>query len=76
MAPRRTTVTVEVGAIGTDHTEVVDGLDAGDEVVLADLAQPLPSSSGAGSDDGGEEEGPILSGPMLRSPGGGAGPPG
>lgn len=47
------TVEVEVGAVGRDRTAIADGLDEGDEVVLADLARPLPSSR----DDGGTEQG-------------------
>jgi hypothetical protein len=35
------TVTVTTGAVGPELTEITDGLSAGDEVVLADLAQQL-----------------------------------
>jgi HlyD family secretion protein len=48
--------TVETGAIGQVWTEITDGLDEGDEVVLADLDEPLPgsatdtSSNGSGQD--------------------------
>ncbi|MEK8225919.1 efflux RND transporter periplasmic adaptor subunit [Oerskovia sp. M15] len=45
-----TVVTVEVGAVGQETTEITAGLEAGDEVVLADLSQEMvtdeESSSG------------------------------
>lgn len=40
-----TTVPVEVGAAGLDQTQITSGLSAGDQVVLADLGQPLPSGN-------------------------------
>ncbi len=45
---------VEIGAVGSSWTEVIDGVRAGDEVVLAELDAPLPGSateatSGSGS---------------------------
>jgi HlyD family secretion protein len=49
-------VEVETGAVGATWIEVLDGLEAGEEVVLADLDEPLPSgatdvdSSGAGGE--------------------------
>ena len=39
------TVTVEIGAIGDTLTEITSGLEAGQEVVLADLDEPLPGSA-------------------------------
>lgn len=39
------TVTVEIGAIGATWTEVTSGLEEGQEVVLADLDEPLPGSA-------------------------------
>ena len=39
------TVTVEIGAIGATWTEIVSGLDEGQEVVVADLDEPLPGSA-------------------------------
>ncbi|MBB5893112.1 efflux RND transporter periplasmic adaptor subunit [Kutzneria kofuensis] len=36
---------VTLGVVGATVTQVTGGLDAGDEVVLADLSQPLPSST-------------------------------
>jgi hypothetical protein len=32
-----------VGAVGTDRTQIRGGLAAGQQVVLADLATPLPT---------------------------------
>ncbi|MET3806115.1 hypothetical protein ABIB25_003124 [Nakamurella sp. UYEF19] len=42
-------VAVEVGAIGTDLTEITSGLEAGQQVAIANLDQPMatPSSSSA-----------------------------
>jgi multidrug efflux pump subunit AcrA (membrane-fusion protein) len=41
---------VTVGVIGATVTQITEGLNAGDEVVLADLSQPLPSATtGAGA---------------------------
>ncbi len=39
------TVTVQTGAVGDTWTEITDGLDVGQTVVLADLDAPLPSSA-------------------------------
>lgn len=40
------TVSVEAGVVGTEWTEIIGGdLDAGQEVVLADLDEPLPGSA-------------------------------
>jgi hypothetical protein len=64
-------VDVEVGAVGSDRTEVVAGLEEGQEVVLADLAEPLPSSS----DDGGATTEDDWGGTLVR-PGGGELPSG
>ncbi|MET0729162.1 MAG: HlyD family efflux transporter periplasmic adaptor subunit [Acidimicrobiales bacterium] len=38
-------VTVEIGAVGATLTEITSGLEAGQEVVLADLDEPLPGSA-------------------------------
>jgi RND family efflux transporter MFP subunit len=38
-------VTVTIGAVGTDRTQILSGLSAGDSVVLADLTEPLPTST-------------------------------
>jgi RND family efflux transporter MFP subunit len=38
-------VRVTVGAVGTTRTQVLIGLNSGDQVVLADLSQPLPGTT-------------------------------
>jgi RND family efflux transporter MFP subunit len=38
-------VRVAVGAIGPTRTQVLSGLNPGDQVVLADLSQPLPTTN-------------------------------
>ncbi|TAM90264.1 MAG: HlyD family efflux transporter periplasmic adaptor subunit [Jatrophihabitans sp.] len=40
-----TTTRVGVGAVGTGRTQITSGLRAGQQVVLADLGAPLPSST-------------------------------
>ena len=58
-------VRITVGAVGPTRTQVLSGLKAGDQVVLADLSQPLPATNlqnlrkvtgggGGGSGGGGE----------------------
>lgn len=74
-----TAVTVTRGAVGAERTEITDGLAAGDEVVLADLDEPMESStstttglSGLGGDQTemiGPPEGFVMDG------GTGGGPP-
>lgn len=44
---RTTQVPIETGAVGADLTEVRSGLEAGQVVVLADIRQPIPTSSAA-----------------------------
>jgi multidrug efflux pump subunit AcrA (membrane-fusion protein) len=66
-------VAVEIGAIGATWTEIRGGLDAGQQVVLADLDAPLPGSatdsSGAGdTQDGGDL--PFTGGSFGGPPGG------
>jgi multidrug efflux pump subunit AcrA (membrane-fusion protein) len=46
-------VTVEVGVIGRAWTSITSGLEVGDEVVLADLDEPLPSSATESGSGGG-----------------------
>ncbi|MGH3684489.1 MAG: HlyD family efflux transporter periplasmic adaptor subunit [Pseudonocardiaceae bacterium] len=38
-------VTVTTGAVGPTRTEVLSGLNPGDQVILADLSQPLPTTT-------------------------------
>lgn len=52
-----TEVPVQVGSVGSTWTAITDGLSEGDEVVLADLDQPLPGSA---TDSNGGSRGPIL----------------
>ena len=35
---------VTVGAVGSERTQILSGLSAGQQVVLADLAEPLPTT--------------------------------
>lgn len=42
-------VDVELGAVGSAHTEITEGLTAGDVVVLADLDEALPGSATSSS---------------------------
>ena len=42
-------VTVQVGAVGTELTQITSGLTAGQQVVLANLSQPLTSSTSTGA---------------------------
>lgn len=60
------TTQVTIGVIGTEWVEVLDGLDAGAEVVVADLDDPLP---GAASDTGQEQQ--QQPGGFVGGPGGG-----
>jgi multidrug efflux pump subunit AcrA (membrane-fusion protein) len=62
-----TATDVEVGAVGATWTEVTSGLEEGDEVVLADLDEPLPSSATDSSNGGdgdrfgpGGDEAPVI----------------
>jgi HlyD family secretion protein len=43
-----TTTRVEIGAVGPTLTQVTSGLSTGDEVMLADLTQPLPTATTGG----------------------------
>jgi hypothetical protein len=56
-----TATRVETGAVGATLTEITSGLNAGDEVMLADLNQPLPSTTaglrGIGGAGGGARPG-------------------
>ena len=71
-------VAVEVGVVGATWTEVTSGLDDGDEVVLASLAEALPgsatdtgSSGSTGTSSGTAGAGGFTGGP----PSGMGGPP-
>ncbi len=44
-AGEATSVTVRVGVVGAEWTEIIDGLDGSATVVLADLGEPLPGSA-------------------------------
>lgn len=59
-----TTAEVEVGAVGAERTEIVSGLSEGDEVVLADLDQPVEGASGSTSTGlsglGDDQRGPVV----------------
>jgi len=48
-----TATPVRVGAVGAVRTQVIEGLRAGQVVVLADLSQPLPTSDPADVGRGG-----------------------
>ncbi|GAB2989501.1 efflux RND transporter periplasmic adaptor subunit [Nocardioides montaniterrae] len=47
-----TRTSVTVGVVGARRIQVVDGLRAGEQVVLADLDEDLPSSGSSGRDGG------------------------
>lgn len=70
-----TRVVVEVGVVGETWTEIKDGVKAGQQVVLADLSEPLPGSatdsSGSTSNQPGGGQFPG-GGPTFRF----GGPPG
>ncbi len=70
-------VDVEIGAIGATWTEITSGLGDGDEVVLADLREPLPgSATDSSGSSGASGQGP--GGGTFTFPGGagGSGPQG
>ncbi|TDV41499.1 efflux RND transporter periplasmic adaptor subunit [Actinophytocola oryzae] len=67
----QTTVTrVTTGAVGPTRVEVKEGLKAGDQVVLANLDAPLPTSDGNSRGSGGFIGGGPESGPAGGGPGG------
>ncbi len=60
-----TPVPVTVGAMGPTRTEIKSGLRVGDQVVLADLDEPLPTGDS-------QQQGPVrMRGPGGDMPGGG-----
>ena len=42
---KTSTVSIQIGTVGTDRTAVTSGLTAGQTVVLADLGRAIPSSN-------------------------------
>ena len=65
-----TTVVVGVGVVGTEWTQITSGLQRGQQVVIADLSSPLPSSATASSNGtSGTSNSPF--GGNFRVPGGG-----
>jgi hypothetical protein len=46
------TITVGVGAVGTDLTQITSGLSSGQQVVIADLDQPLATSTSSANGAG------------------------
>jgi RND family efflux transporter MFP subunit len=64
------TVTVGVGAVGADRTQVTSGLHAGDRVLLADLSTPLPGSATSASNGTTGTAASRIQG-LLRGAGGG-----
>ncbi|KRD37237.1 hypothetical protein ASE27_07405 [Oerskovia sp. Root918] len=77
-----TDVTVEVGAVGQETTEITSGLDAGDEVILADLTQEIVTDeesstglTGLGDSGSPQQRGQMPSGGGGQFPAGGTGGP-
>jgi len=58
------TVSVELGAVGSERTEITKGLEEGDMVVLADLTRAIPSG-----DDGAATSLSDLGGGSMRGSG-------
>jgi HlyD family secretion protein len=56
-------VDVTVGAVGAEWTEITDGLERGQVVVLADLDEPLPGTATDGSESGSDGGLPGTGGP-------------
>jgi len=51
---------VTVGTVGTSEVEITDGLDVGDEVVLADIDQAISGASDTINDRGGFGNAPVF----------------
>lgn len=64
---------VTVGTVGARSVEVTDGLEVGDQVVLADLDQAITGASDTLNDRGGPGGGPVF---RVGGPGGAKGPGG
>jgi HlyD family secretion protein len=67
---------VTAGVMGSSLTEIRSGLSAGDQVVLADLSQPLPTSGSTRGLTGGGGRGGAGGGPGGGFGGGAGGAPG
>lgn len=68
--------TVKTGAVGSTWTEITDGLEKGDEVVLAQMDEPLPGSATDTSSKGQDQVVQFPGGGSFTLPGGGAPPAG
>ncbi|WP_285223924.1 HlyD family efflux transporter periplasmic adaptor subunit, partial [Frankia sp. Mgl5] len=73
---KTTAVRVETGAVGPERTEVISGLQPGDQVVLADINADLPSGGSARSSTSGGLFGNGNGGGGLLGGGGTSGGPG
>ncbi|ABW16294.1 efflux transporter, RND family, MFP subunit [Parafrankia sp. EAN1pec] len=73
---KATAVRVETGAVGPERTEVISGLQPGDQVVLADINADLPSDGSARSSTSGGLFGNGNGGGGLLGGGGTGGGPG
>ena len=51
---------VTIGTVGTSEVEITDGLDVGDEVVLADIDQAISGASDTINDRGGFGNAPVF----------------
>jgi hypothetical protein len=56
------TVSIQIGTVGTDRTAVTSGLTAGQTVVLADLGRAIPSSNTTTRFGGGGFGGTVIGG--------------
>jgi len=63
---------VTVGAVGGREVEITDGLEAGDEVVVADIDEDITGASDTINDRGGFDRGPVF---RMGGPGGAGGGP-
>lgn len=78
------TVTVQIGLVGTDLTQIISGITAGTTVVIADVEAPLPTAqtagnarfAGGGLGGGAVDRGALVGGGGARLPAGGFNRPG
>jgi multidrug efflux pump subunit AcrA (membrane-fusion protein) len=63
---------VTIGTVGAREVEVTDGLDVGDEIVLADMDEDITGAADSINDRGSFGKGPAI---RLGGPGPGGGPP-